>query len=443
MWIMSESPIRFMDSILARRSRAWRQPGLSSFAEVLGKEGLGAGCPPGDEEAIHLFLKSALAQAILIAHWNTGRIYYATEAAATLLGVAPDLMCGMSALQFFVDSNQRLDSMRRLGLGEKVIHTELRLRSFDGRDLCVLANLGRITYRGERSLILVLNDMTDYKCHEHRLLDSRHRLRAQARQMARENDSWRERHEAAKAESEAKSRFLARMSHEMRSPLNAILGFAEIIRDGTLGEMGRHKRAEYAGHIHCAGLHLLGVINDVLDLSKIEAGKMELDLEAVDLAALCEECLALMGPEASRREVALSLRRSEAPLPPALADRQRCRQILINLLSNALKFTRAGGQAWIELDRDREGRIALIVADSGIGMSPAEMAIALEPFGQVPGASVSEGGGTGLGLPIVCSLVEAQGGQFRIASHPGRGTRVTLAFPAADTDSDREIGRLK
>ena len=362
---------------------------------------------PGDEEAIYLFLKSALAQAVVIGHWSTGRIYYATEAAADLLGVRPDLLNGMSTLQFFANPHERLDAMRRLGRGERVVRTELRLRSFDDRDLVVLADLGRIIWRGEPSLILVLNDVTQYK---------------------RREDRWKERHEEAAAASRAKSEFLAQMSHELRSPLNAILGFAEIVRDGTLGETGRHRNGEYAGLIHQAGTHLLGLVNDVLDLSKIEAGRMEFDLEPLDLAGLAGECLALMQPAATGREIGLSLKESP-PVPEALGDRMRCRQIVINLLSNAIKFTPVGGSVVVELALDDDDHVWLCVTDTGVGMTEGQLQLALTPFGQIRHGQGTESGGTGLGLPIVRSLIEAQNGALDIQSRPGVGTRIAIRLP--------------
>jgi PAS domain S-box-containing protein len=364
-----------------------------------------AAAKPGDEEAIFLFLKSALAQAIVIGHWTTGRIYYATEAAASLLGVRADLLHGMSALQFFANPDERLDAMRRLANGQNVVRAELRLRSFDGRDLNVLADLGRIAYQGEPSLILVLNDVTGYKRQQSQLM----------------------------AASQAKSQFLAQMSHELRSPLNAILGFAEIIRDDSLSDAFRDRYPEYAGHIHRAGSHLLGLINDVLDLSKIEAGRMEFDRAEFDLKDLAEECLALMRPEAERRAIRMSAKQARAKIDTmALADPRRCRQVLINLLSNALKFTRPGGDVSLEIRALSCGRLAVAIADTGIGMTESQIALALEPFGQVPGSHTEhDSRGTGLGLPIVKSLIEAQGGTMTIESEPGQGTTITFSLPRA------------
>jgi len=229
--------------------------------------------------------------------------------------------------------------------------------------------------------------------------------------------------------SRAKSEFLANMSHELRTPLSAIIGFAEVIALETFGPTAPRYR-EYASDIHGSGRHLLQVINDVLDLSKVEAGQMLLHEARLDPALVMQGCVRLLKPRAAKSNVRIYTA-FDAQLPVLLADEARLRQIGLNLLSNAIKFTKAGGRVSIATGLDREGGISIAVTDTGIGMSADEIAIALEPFQQVMSSQSRTNEGTGLGLPLTKTLVELHGGRLDIASAPGRGTTVTVAFPAS------------
>jgi PAS domain S-box-containing protein len=229
----------------------------------------------------------------------------------------------------------------------------------------------------------------------------------------------------------AKSHFLASMSHELRTPLNAILGFSDAMLQETLGPVGPPKYREYVGDIFSSGRHLLSLINDVLDMAKIEAGKLELNPEAIDVAELAAEALRCVVPLAS----AASLRLEE-DVPRGLtisADARALRQILTNLLSNAVKFTKPGGSVTIFARRSGDGGLSIGVRDTGIGMTKTGIVKALQPFGQVAPRTTIEGRGTGLGLPIVKALVEAHGGIFRIESTPQIGTSVWGEFPLASS----------
>ena len=225
-----------------------------------------------------------------------------------------------------------------------------------------------------------------------------------------------------------KSDFLASMSHELRTPLNAIIGFSDVIRHGTLGPLQPAKYREYVDDIYDSGRHLLSLINDVLDMAKIEAGKLELHPEEVSIAAVISSALQLVESQAA--EIGLVLKSQFDDGVTIVADKRAVTQILVNLLSNAVKFTKCGGSITVFASRTPSGGIALGVEDTGMGMTAEGLTTALEPFGQVQHAVTVEGRGTGLGLPLVKSLIEAHGAVFGIESVPDHGTRVWGEFPA-------------
>jgi PAS domain S-box-containing protein len=226
----------------------------------------------------------------------------------------------------------------------------------------------------------------------------------------------------------SKSDFLANMSHELRTPLNAIIGFSEMLSSGRCGELTERQR-DYVETIHRAGSHLLQVIGTVLDLSKIEAGKMDLQEGRVDLRDVVESCLTLVRPRAEDQGVWLEL---VEPLPEIhlWADELRLKQVLLNILSNAVKFTPRAGRVRLSARADRQSGIELLIEDTGIGMSEEELAIALQPFGQVQNAMSRVHQGTGLGIPISQRLLELHGGALRVESALGEGTKVRLSLPA-------------
>ncbi|MGQ9366770.1 sensor histidine kinase [Azospirillum sp. ST 5-10] len=223
--------------------------------------------------------------------------------------------------------------------------------------------------------------------------------------------------------------FLARVSHELRTPLNAILGFSEIVRDTALGRDAVDRYAEYARDIHDAGRHLLLLVDDVLDLSRLQAGTMELVQEPVDVRPVVEWGLRVVAPQAERKGLRIDAR-LEPGIGRLLADPRALRQMLLNLLSNAVKFTPAGGRITVEALRGPGGRCVLRVCDTGIGMTPEQVRSAALPFQQCSPLVARDGQGTGLGLAIVQALMEAHGGRLRIDSEPGAGSRVSLEFAA-------------
>jgi PAS domain S-box-containing protein len=226
--------------------------------------------------------------------------------------------------------------------------------------------------------------------------------------------------------SQAKSDFLASVSHELRTPLNAIIGFSEMIRDAIIGPLDVRYR-QYGGDIHQSGQHLLNIINDILDISKIESGRLELRDEIVSIGETAETCRRTLAKMAEAACVALSLDISGA-LPCIRSDQVRFQQILLNLMSNAVKFTPAGGRVSVSAVIEADGAV-IMVKDSGIGMKPEEIAIALEPFRQIDGPLSRRFDGTGLGLPLAKALVELHGGRLEIQSAPGAGTLVRVRLP--------------
>jgi two-component system, cell cycle sensor histidine kinase PleC len=232
--------------------------------------------------------------------------------------------------------------------------------------------------------------------------------------------------QAAEETSHAKSSFLAGMSHELRTPLNAVLGFAEIIRDQVFGRHDIDRYSGYAGDIHASGLHLLNLIDDILDLSKIEAGKMELREDIVDLESLVASAFSLVQQAAFRSGV--TLRRLARERIALRIDAMKLKQCLLNLLSNAIKFTPSGGAITFSVHLDAE-HLSLRVQDTGIGIAPADIARVFEPFRQIDGSMSRMSHGTGLGMPLTKLLIELHGGAIALDSEVGRGTLVELLLP--------------
>ncbi len=290
---------------------------------------------------------------------------------------------------------------------------EVTAKVAGGGTIPLFLTIGRLGRRGDverpnkAAFCVVVRDITQWKKTESELRQAKER---------------------AERSSAQKSRFLAAISHELRTPLNAILGFSDVMRQQRFGEIGNEKYLGYANDIHESGEHLLSLINDLLDLSKIEAGKFELTFEAVDLTAIATDCLNLMEEQASRGQVLL--RRSIPDgLPKVVADARSMKQIFLNLLSNAVKFTPPGGQVMLSLKLTGAGELVAAVSDTGPGMTEEERELALKPFQRLTGKGREERPGTGLGLPLTRALAEANKARFELASTPGKGTTARIIFP--------------
>ncbi len=246
------------------------------------------------------------------------------------------------------------------------------------------------------------------------------------KQVSAELDQARKEAEAA---NNAKSQLLANVSHELRTPLNAILGFSEILEGEMLGALGEPRYREYAKDIHDSGLHLLSIIDDLLDLSKIEAGRLYLSEDMVDVVELFDTVSRFVRERASHAGLTMS---TELPagMPAVKADKRALRQVLLNLLSNSVKFTPSGGHIALEAIREPDGGIGFRVRDTGIGIAASDIPRALEPFGLIDSSLSRKYTGTGLGLPITRALIELHRGRFELTSEPGIGTTVTVYLPA-------------
>ncbi|MGH6967539.1 MAG: ATP-binding response regulator [Stellaceae bacterium] len=233
---------------------------------------------------------------------------------------------------------------------------------------------------------------------------------------------------SAEAASRAKTEFLANMSHELRTPLNAIIGFSEILKQEPLGPLGHPSYRDYVRDVYESGVHLLRIINDILDLSKIEVGKLTLSEAPIEPGETIESCLRIVRERANNG--GLTLATDLAPdLPTLNADERMVKQVLLNLLSNAIKFTPSGGSVRVVARVDEADGLTIQVVDTGIGIAAADLERALQPFEQIDSSLHRKYQGTGLGLPLARSMCELHGGRFTIESTVGKGTTVTVRFP--------------
>ena len=248
------------------------------------------------------------------------------------------------------------------------------------------------------------------------------------RALDRSKNRLKELRDEAAARSEAKSHFLANMSHELQTPLNAVLGFSEVMAKELYGPLGDPRYAEYAEDIHEGGQHLLGIVRDLLNLSKIEAGAFEIDEEEINIRLCVDGSLRMVAPQIKRAK--LKIAASGADCPFALrADKRLVRQMLLNLLSNAIKFTPKGGSVDVQVVRKRNNWLTVSVSDTGSGIAPDDIPKVLEPFGRVDGNKFHKAAGTGLGLTLVKSMMQLHGGFLQLESVRGEGTTVSLNFP--------------
>jgi PAS domain S-box-containing protein len=346
---------------------------------------------------------------------SSDEMLYVNDGFAKLVGynTAKELLArGAEHLNDYIHHDDRpmvLDRIRaRLAGEEAVSHYELRLVHEDGTVVWAEVLAALVVWDGKPASLSLLTDITARKRAEAELVKSK---------------------QAAEYANTAKSQFLAMMSHELRTPLNAILGFSEVLTSELLGPVGQPKYLEYARDIHESGRHLLDLINDILDLAKLEAGKLDLHETEISLGRTIERCVGLVRERARQGKVALEAHVPDG-LPALRGDERAVRQVLLNFLSNAVKFTPEGGRVSVCATFDAARGFVLSVSDTGIGMSPKEIEIAFSPFGQIDSALSRKHEGTGLGLPITRALVRLHAGDVTIESAPKCGTTVTAHFPA-------------
>ena len=372
-------------------------------------------------------LLDVVATPIVITHLGSTEILYSNRAAERLFERPAEIDPDKRAEDLYVDADQRAKLIQRLKQSGEVTNYEIEFKTFAGRRFWGLLSGHATVFDGQPAFIASIVDISTQKEREVQLAQATEQLRMHAAATVQLNRELKGQRQVAITASRAKSDFLARMSHELRSPLNAILGVSEVIAGRVFGAEGTDRYEDYARNINQAGAHLLELINDILDLSKVEAGELQLSLEPIELKELINSSVQLMTPIAEKRGVQLVVDLGRSPLS-LVADRRRLRQMIVNLVSNAIKFTLAGGTVMITAHQE-QGNILIDVADSGIGMNAEQIKVALQPFGQVPTDSPYAQVGTGLGLPIVDSLVKLHGGKLDIQSTPNVGTTVTLTIP--------------
>jgi PAS domain S-box-containing protein len=343
---------------------------------------------------------------------GAGRVVSANRSAQALFGREASEFTGLQLADLFAPESRLalLDYLERAARGSGVAALDA------GRDVIAQVRhgglvplsitLGRIDDGGK--LCAVLRDVTAWKRGAEELVNARH---------------------DAERASTAKSEFLAKISHEIRTPLNAIIGFSEVMMEERFGPVGNDRYRQYLKDIRASGAHLISLINDLLDLSKIEAGKLDLTFVGIDLNELTQQCVGMLQEEANRERVIVRSSLA-AGLPPVIADARSVRQIALNVLSNSIKFTGAGGQVIVSTALNDDNHVVLRVRDTGRGMSEKELETALEPFRQLATSARWGASGTGLGLPITKALAEANHARFRITSRVDSGTLVEIAFPA-------------
>lgn len=341
-----------------------------------------------------------------------GRILSLNGAAEALFGVSENEVAGENFTCLLRNESHApaLDYFEGLhGNGVRSVLNDGREvvgREKKGGAIPLFMTFGRISDEEPKRYCAVLRDLTAWKRAEQELTEAR---------------------QAAELASAKKSDFLTKISHEIRTPMNAIIGFAEVMMEERLGPVGTPKYREYLGDIRTSGKHVVSLVNDLLDLAKIEAGRMEMSFAATDINAIVSSSVGIIQPQANANRVLVRTQLAQK-LPQVVADERSIRQIVLNMLSNATRFTEAGGQVIVATALLETGEAVIRIRDSGVGMSAREIEQALEPFRQV--GTRRDHGGTGLGLPLTKALVEANRANFAIRSKPGEGTMVEITFPS-------------
>lgn len=371
---------------------------------------IGAGSALGREDRARFDLFADSVSELVTRHGPNGAVSFASPASTALVGVAPRELMGQGLFERVHIADRPLFLHAIASGGDEPVTVELRVR----RDSAEAGPRApqfvwlemRARTAGPGLTLASFRDVTERKAHEEALLLAR---------------------EQADRASIAKTRFLATMSHELRTPLNAIIGFSEILADDRLPRPGPERRADYAGLIHQSGVHLLDLVNGILDMSKIEAGAFTVAPEACQAAPIVAHCMSLLALKAERSGVRLTADVAQ-DLPDVIADRRALTQITLNLLSNAVKFTANGGDVTVALRVDGRS-LMLSVSDNGCGVAPEHVGRLGEAFFQADASYDRRQEGAGLGLSVVRGLVDLHGGRLVFDSALGRGTRVTVCLP--------------
>ena len=343
---------------------------------------------------------------------SAGTIRSINHSAAALFGYEPEDVTGKAFSLLFAIESQRvamdyLNSLSDNGVASLLNDgREVIGRESQGRFIPLFMTIGKLD--ASKGYCAVLRDITHWKRAEEELVSAKRE---------------------AERTSSQKSEFLARISHEIRTPLNAIIGFSELMADEKFGPIGNDRYRDYLNDISRSGNHVLSLVNDLLDISKIEAGAVEMDFEAVSLNEALTEAVAIMQPQANRERVIIRSSLTSR-LPDIVADHRSITQIALNLLSNAIRFTGPGGQVIVSTSYEASGDVLLRVRDTGIGMTRQEVEQALRPYTQITTPKHARSDGTGLGLPLTKAMAEANRANFTIDSTPGRGTMVEITFPS-------------
>jgi PAS domain S-box-containing protein len=349
---------------------------------------------------------------------NDGTIRSINQSAEALFGFDPASVSGKPFTHLLATESQKTanDYIANLaGTGVASLINDGREvigREAHGRFIPLFMTIGKLD--GDSGFCVVLRDITQWKRAEEDLSAAKR---------------------AAEHASTQKSEFLARVSHEIRTPLNAIIGFSDMMSEERFGPVGNPRYLDYLNDINRSGRHVLDLVNDLLDISKIEAGQQEMNFEAVGLNDALSEAVSIMQPQANRQRVII--RSSFATeLPEVVADARSIKQIALNLLSNAVRYTGPGGQVIVSTSYELTGGVTIRVRDTGVGMSPQDIETALKPFKQINTLKRERGDGTGLGLPLTKAMVEANRANFAISSTPGQGTLIEITFPSTRVLAD-------
>jgi PAS domain S-box-containing protein len=378
----------------------------------LGEEG-GGGLPRAHERLLRVI---DAVPAMVCASDGDGRYIFCNQQFAGFIGLRPGKLVGRRPLEAHDDALAR----RLTDLDARILRGEVQPASFeeeitgrDGQRHSLLTT--KAFYHGgdgDGAMVVTVS------------LDITARKRAELDLMAVK--------EQAEIANRSKTEFLANMSHELRTPLNAIIGFSQVMSSEMLGPIAEERYVGYSRDILTSAEHLLGIINDILDVSKLESGKLDLVEEWVDLPKAIADLTILVEGKAREAEIRIVARR-EGEVPRLRGDQRKIKQIVLNLLTNAIKFSRAGGEVEIVL-KSEGGGITLTIVDRGIGMDAHEVELAMTRFGQVTGPWTRQHAGTGLGLPLAIGLTELHGGTLKVQSIKGVGTTATVAFPATRSE---------